>query len=161
MIGAVREWLTAIVVVTMLISVVQSLIPEGSIRKAASFTGGLVLLAALLRPVLGADLEKLDLDLSRYQEEVEQRQTALEETEEKELAARIAERTAAYISDKADTLGLTGEIRVKTRTGEAGVPLPWSVEVDCARSAELESWLEGELGIPKERQVWHGREGEN
>ena len=54
MIGAVRVWLTSIVMVTLLLSVAQTLIPEGTIRKIAGFTGGLILLVALLRPVLGA-----------------------------------------------------------------------------------------------------------
>ena len=37
MIGALREWLTSIVVVTLLLSVAQTLVPEGSIRRVASF----------------------------------------------------------------------------------------------------------------------------
>ena len=59
MMEAVREWLTSLVLVSLLLSVAQSLIPEGTLRRAASFTGGLILLFALLRPVLGADLEHL------------------------------------------------------------------------------------------------------
>lgn len=40
MMHAIQEWLAAVVVVAMLLSVVQVLIPEGPIRKIASFTGG-------------------------------------------------------------------------------------------------------------------------
>ena len=47
MIAAVREWLTSVVAVTLLLTVAQTLIPEGNIRKIAAFTGGLALLAAL------------------------------------------------------------------------------------------------------------------
>ena len=50
--GALREWLTSLVAVSMLLSVAQTLVPEGSIRKIASFTGGLILLVVLLRPLL-------------------------------------------------------------------------------------------------------------
>ena len=62
MVAALREWVTSVVLVTLLLSVAQTLIPEGSIRKIAVFTGGLILLTALLQPVLGADLSRLDLD---------------------------------------------------------------------------------------------------
>ena len=50
MIGALREWLTSIVVVTLLLSVAQALVPEGNICRVASFLGGLILLLTMLRP---------------------------------------------------------------------------------------------------------------
>ncbi|MDO4314814.1 MAG: stage III sporulation protein AF [Oscillospiraceae bacterium] len=155
MIGAVREWLTSIVVVTLLLSVAQTLIPEGSIRKIAAFTGGLILLAALLQPVLGTDLERLRLDFGDYERAVAQRQAELEVAGKEALVELIEERTAAYISDKADALGLRVEARVETETGDDGVPVPVSVRLDGPRSEELASYIEGELGIPRERQVWH------
>ena len=58
--GAIGVW------VAMLLTVAQTLMPEGTVRKIASFTGGLILLVALLQPVLGADLSRLDLDLDAY-----------------------------------------------------------------------------------------------
>ena len=48
---------------TMLLSLVQVLLPKGSVQKIASFTGGLLLLLALLRPLLGADVSDLLPDL--------------------------------------------------------------------------------------------------
>ena len=41
MITALREWLTGVVVVTMLLSVAQTLTPEGHLRRIVSFTGGI------------------------------------------------------------------------------------------------------------------------
>ena len=66
MMEAVRAWLTSVVLVSVLLSAAQSLIPPGTVRKAAGFTGGLILLLVLLRPVLGADLEHLELDFDHY-----------------------------------------------------------------------------------------------
>ena len=63
---AVREWLTAVVTVTLLLSVVQTLVPEGSLRKIAGFTGGLLLLAVLLRPVTEIDLSGLDSEMEDW-----------------------------------------------------------------------------------------------
>ncbi len=155
----VRQWLSSIVVVSLLLSVVQSLVPKGSLRRVASFLSGLVLLAVLLEPLPKLDLE--GLELRGLQEETEKVRRQLETEQETALKAGIAEQTEAYISDKAAALGLTVQARVETRTGGDGVPLPWSVEVEGGYAEELAQWIEAELDIPRERQVWHGREGES
>ena len=155
MIGAVREWLSAVVAVAMLLTVAQTLMPEGTVRKIASFTGGLILLVALLQPVLGADLSRLDLDLDAYAAAIQERQAELEAAGSTELTERIETQTAAYISDKADALGLTVTVRVETRPGEGGVPVPWSAEVTGPRSEALAAYMEQKLGIPRGRQIWH------
>ena len=157
MIGALREWLTSIVVVTLLLSVAQTLVPEGSVRRVASFIGGLILLAALLRPVLGADLERLRLDLDGYEQALQEAREELASSGETELTERIEERTAAYISDKADALGLEVAVQVEAAVGPDGVTLPEKAELTGPYSQELADFMTRELGIPAERQVWHER----
>lgn len=73
------------------------------------------------------------------------------------MAELIEERTAAYISDKAKALGLSVAVRVETKTGDGGVPAPWAVRLTGTESEALASYIEGELGIPRERQVWSER----
>lgn len=158
MIGAVRSWLTSIAAVTLMLTVVQTLVPEGTLRKISGFTGGLLLLAALLQPVLKTDLGRLRLDFSDYEAAIGERTAELDAAGKEELAAIIAGRTAAYISDKADALGVRVRVRVETEERE-GIPIPVSVELEGPWSAELSVWIEAELGIPAERQVWH--EGKN
>ena len=157
MMEAVRAWLTSVVLVSVLLSAAQSLIPPGTVRKAAGFTGGLILLLVLLRPVLGADLEHLELEFDHYQA----RQEELADTQTEAMASIIAEQTEAYILDKAGELGLEVTVRVETRTEGNGIPVPWSAELTGSWSQALASALETELGIPAERQVWHEREAEN
>ncbi len=159
MIGAVRSWLTSIAAVTLMLTVVQTLVPEGTLRKISGFTGGLLLLAALLQPVLKTDLGRLRLDFSDYEAAIGERAAELDAAGKEELAAIIAGRTAAYISDKADALGLRVTARVETEPGVDGTPLPASAELTGPYSRELADWIAGELGIPAERQVWH--EGKN
>lgn len=161
MMEAVRAWLTSVVLVSVLLSAAQSLIPPGTVRKAAGFTGGLILLLVLLRPVLGADLEHLELDFDHYQAAVEERQEELADTQTEAMASIIAEQTEAYILDKAGELGLEVTVRVETRTEGNGIPVPWSAELTGSWSQALASARETELGIPAERQVWHEREAEN
>ena len=159
MIGAVRSWLTSIAAVTLMLTVVQTMVPEGTLRKISGFTGGLLLLAALLQPVLKTDLGRLRLDFSDYEAAIGERAAELDAAGKEELAAIIAGRTAAYISDKADALGLRVTARVETEPGVDGTPLPASAELTGPYSRELADWITGELGIPAERQVWH--EGKN
>lgn len=159
MMGALREWLTSLVTVTLLLSVVQTLLPEGNLRKIGAFTGGLVLLAALLQPVLKTDLEELRLEFDDYEAAVAQRQAELTAAGDRELTALIETRTAAYISDKAEGLGLPVSVQVSAEKNEEGVPVPVSAEVTGPYSGALAVWIEEELGIPTERQVWH--EGKN
>ncbi len=84
-----------------------------------------------------AKLGAVRLALPDYAGEIERLQRQLEEENEAALAEGIAERTEAYISDKAASMGLAGACRVETRAGEDGIPLPWSVELEalCAVSA--------------------------
>ena len=119
------------------------------------------LILLLLRPVLGADLEHLELDFDHYQAAVEERQEELADTQTEAMASIIAEQTEAYILDKAGELGLEVTVRVETRTEGNGIPVPWSAELTGSWSQALASALETELGIPAERQVWHEREAEN
>lgn len=161
MIGAIRGWLLSIAAVTLFLTLVQLLTPEGTLRKIAGFTGGLLLLTALLRPLGQIDFGWLGLELSDYSEMIEEQTAELTRQEKETLAGRIAEQTAAYISDKADALGL-GNVtaQVKTAPGADGeTPIPDSAELTGPYSQALADWIAGELGIPAERQVWH--EGKN
>ena len=153
MMHAIQEWLAAVVVVAMLLSVVQVLIPEGPIRKIASFTGGLILMVTLLRPVLGMDLSRLELRLHTYEAAIQDRQQELEENGKTELAKLIEERTAAYISDKGAALGVNCHAVVETEL-RSGVPYPCAVTLDVERNETLAACIAADLGIGKEAQVW-------
>lgn len=154
MIETVRTWLTAVAAVTLLLSVVQQLVPPGSLRETASFAGGLILLTVLLQPLAALRGADLDLNFQDCRQAVEQQQTELEDRRQAELAALIESATAAYISDKADSMGLALEARVTAEAAD-GVPVPVRVTLTGEKSGELSRWLETELGIPAERQVWN------
>lgn len=155
MIGALREWLSSIVLVSVLLSVAQTLVPEGGIRRIASFTGGLILLITLFHPLLGTDLERLEFSVDFLQKEIEERQRELEKESRAELKELIERQTAAYISDKADALGISVQAQIHAETRPEGIPVPVSAELRGTYSEALSAYLERELGIPAERQVWH------
>ena len=160
MMEQLQQWLVGVVLVTVLLSVAQNLLPEGNLRQTISYVGGLILLVALLQPVGKVELENLFEEASAAIPEVEGMQMELEYRQQEELEQLIAQRTGAYIWAKAAELGLETEIQVETRIGEEGVPLPYRVEIGAPLSRELSRWLEAELGIPQERQVWQNGENE-
>lgn len=158
MMESLRTWLSSIVAVTLLIAMAESLVPEGTIRRVAGFTGGLVLLLALVRPVLAGGLPDLTLETEKWTAAIEEEQASLSRQGEDALAALIAERTASYIWDKGAALGLEVKANVETRTGEAGLPVPERVELEGPYSKELADYITHELNIPPERQVWNEQE---
>ena len=158
MMGAVREWLISLVTVSMLLSVVQQLLPEGSLRKVGMFIGGLVLLTVLLRPVFTVELEGLEWDWRAYHQELESRQQQLTKEHETEMAEFIEKQLAAYISDKAASLGLAVTAHIQVEKNEDGLPVPVGAVLNGELSAPLSDWIAAELGIPKEEQIWN--EGE-
>ena len=157
MLNTLRSWLTSVIMVTMLLSLVQVLLPQGSVQKIASFTGGLLLLLALLRPLLGADVSDLLPDLQQVQAEIEQRQEELQQVEAEHWEQSIAEKTEAYIWDKAAQIGWEGTVRVEVELSPEGLPVPSRLELSGPYCRELEQDLAQELGIPVERQVWNER----
>ena len=112
MMAAARAWLTAVVSVTLLLSVIQMLTPKGSLREITSFVGGLLLLTVLLRPLGSVDLSAVSLNLDAYRQTVEQRQAELEQEGQKELVGLIEAELESYISDKAADMGLTLRVQV-------------------------------------------------
>lgn len=161
MLTALRNWMTEILIASVFLSVAEKLVPEGSVRKIASMTGGLILLTVLVRPMAHFRSAGFQLDTENYAAAIQERQTELREENENALSELIEERTAAYISDKAAGLGLTVTVRVETEPGADGTPLPERVYLEGTKSEELSHWLAEELGIPAERQVWNGQETGN
>ena len=58
-----RQWLLGVVSCAFLVSLLDQLTPEGSVRKLARFSGGLVLILCMLRPLGTAEPWELALDL--------------------------------------------------------------------------------------------------
>lgn len=153
--GAVREWLGAVAAVSLLLAAARFLVPKGPFREIAAFIGGLILLLALLRPLPGMKGYDLSGRFSSYQAALDQRRDALIQERETEVKKYIEARTATYISDKAESMGLRLQIHVTAEDPGTGVPVPVRVEAEGPRSETLARWIEAELAIPEERQVWN------
>ena len=148
-----RQWLLGVIACAMLVSVVQQLCPEGGVRKLARFTGGLLLLCAMLRPLTTVELPGVDWDAGGYREAVARLELELGVAQENALSDGIAAELEADIEDKAESLGANVQAEVTMKT-EGGAPLPERVTLRGAYSAALAEAIEAELGVTKERQTW-------
>ena len=153
MIQALREWLVSIVMLSFLISLLRLFLPEGNLRKAGAFTGSLVLMAAILRPLVRLEPERFDWGLESYESAITERMEEFQANQETAFREMVAERSAEVIVEKAAELGAAVSVRVETRT-ENGTPLPQSVTLDGPWNAALSEWMRVALDIPPERQEW-------
>lgn len=153
-----REWIISVVAVSMLVGMVRLVIPAGSVGKLASFIGGLLLLLALLRPLPDIEPTALLPDVEMQQEAFAQRQGELTAEVQSQLEARIAEETAAYISNKARGMGMELSVRIETEINPEGIPVPAKAVLSGPYTQALAAYMEQELGIPAERQVWNEKE---
>ena len=148
-----RSWLLGVVACALLVSACEQLTDGGTMKKIVRFVGGMLLMLALLLPLLRIDLTDLAVTAGAYREAVAQLEEELGAQRQRELSARIAAQTGAYIEDKAASLGAS--IRAVVTTEErGGVPLPASVTLYGEENAEIGAYIERELGIAKEDQLW-------
>ena len=153
MIQAVREWLLSIIMTSFLISLLRVLLPEGNLRKIGAFTGSLVLLSAILRPLVRLEPEWPAWDMASYESEIAERMEELNGRQADAFRAQVADASAEMIQQKAAELGASVSAAVTVRT-ENETPLPWSVTLDGAWNAALSEWIRVALDIPPERQEW-------
>ena len=153
-----ESWVRALAAAGLFTGAVLTLSPGGRAGKVLRLVCALLLMAVLLSPLGRLDHRAYAEELSR-QRLLGRDLSARGEAESLRLMGSIIQRrTEAYILDKAAELKLpvTGA-QVTLASGEQ-VPYPWSAEIwleDAEGARALEEVLEGELGIPPRRQVWH------
>ena len=158
MIGVLSEWVRSLAVGAVFCGAVLLLAPEGKEKRAVKLTCTLMLTILLITPLRRLDARQLT-ELLTLQRTEESRLT--EDTDElsMEICSRIIrEETEEYIWDAAQRLGI-GKLGIRLRLKEThGLPCPWSIEltgeVTASQKEKLALLLEGELGIPEERQTW-------
>lgn len=134
-----------------LVSAAGQLCPEGALRRIARFTGGLLLLLAMLRPIARYEPGAAAWGAGGYRKAVARLERELAAERENAFRRGIAEQWEAYIEDKAGSLG--AEVRAEAELG-AGDGVPERVTLHGAYHEELSRFLASELGIAKEKQIW-------
>lgn len=154
MMDAVRQWLFSVVVISMLVSLVERWVPQGSLGRIVNFIGGLLLLLTILCPVMNLEDVTWNLELSAYQAEIATLEDSLSQSQQESWETGIQEATQAYILEKANALGVMCNVEVEVETGADGVPYPVSVKLDVPYNQALGTYIAQTLGIGEEGQRW-------
>lgn len=148
-----RDWLLGVTAAALAVALAQALTPEGTVKRVGRLVGGLLLLLAATRPLLGAQFPDW-----RELEALSPAMTAEEagESGQEVMRSLIAQKAGAYIVDKGQSLGLQCEARVGVAQDGSGWPVPWEAEISGTWTAEqkkaLSRAVEEDLGIPAQRQ---------
>lgn len=150
--AGIRQWLLGVVLAAFAGTLARQLASGTKGQTMVRLTAGLLLTLAILRPAAG--LRWRAPAAANLPERTEAQASGYRKNRQEALAAVIEEKTAAYIWDKANELGLSCEVRVTTAAGESGIPLPDAVTITGSYSAALAACIEKEVGIPAGKQTW-------
>ena len=149
------EWIRTLTGAALFCAIALTLCPKGRARQVLSLACACVMALALISPVVTADGGGLSRYFAGYNEAA---RTVIEDAEAAagQYQRRVIERECeAYISDRADALGIAlGSVSVTARWSEKGFWYPWECSLDGAYSDDLADSITGELGIDRERQNW-------
>lgn len=145
MMEMLQGWLLGLTAAALAVSLLTAMLPKGeTIRRIAGLAGGLILLLAVVQPLLRVRWEELTWRYETYQREMDRQTEAYQAAYADSLSGDIADRTAAYISEKAASLGIDCRVQVEVRT-EDGLPCPmgrrWTWKgIRCCRTTWRRSW---------------------
>ena len=158
MIQSLGQWVRTLAVGAVFCAAVLLLIPEGREKRAVKLACAAMLTVLLIRPLKELDAQKLTELLTAQKRRGDAISLETDDLSMELLSGIIREETEEYIWDAARRLGIS-ELGIRLRLKSGGeMPYPWSVEltgqVTEIQKEELSLLLEGELGIPQERQNW-------
>lgn len=152
--AGLRSWLLGIILTAFAGALARRITPPGKEQAMVRMVGALLLALALLKPLGSLPWTELSIEAGSFRGQAARQADTYRQNQQEELSAIIAEKTEAYIWDKALALGLDCVISVSVSAGESGIPLPDAVTITGAYSDELASWIEEGVGIPAEKQIW-------
>lgn len=155
--NGIREYLLQVCSAGFFTSLALAVLPNGKLHKIAKLTGALLLIMTVVRPLVSLDTEDLARSLTMFHMDMHQQQTGVEIPSRSILEQVIKQRCQAYISDKAEALGI--EISAEITLSEDGdYPYPVSVVLYSTATGSdqdhLKTIISQDLGIPPERQEW-------
>ena len=157
MMQAMRDYLMCVCIGSILLSLLQTLLPEGKYQKVLDFSGSIMLLLIVISPVVNLDASEILGTVSEYLNQDYKVDLEIVSNNQERIEQVIIDSCATYILDKAEMIGadITVVVRLDVKDN---VPYPTGVELSGAYNDQqkqiLSNILEQELGIPKEEQKW-------
>lgn len=157
----IRTWILSVTVSAIVIAAAEALMPEGSVKKAGRLTGGLILVLGVMQPLVSMDYGDLYDMVNTLPVGAVTRQEA-DAAAYDPMKGIIEQELATYIVDKAAELGASCTAVVVCAQGEDHVPVPQRTTVSGplteAQKAALSGYVEAELGVGRENQIYWNEE---
>jgi len=158
----IRSWILTVTVSAMLIALAEGLMPQGTVKRVAKLTGGLVLMLGILQPLVQMDYDELFIVANGLGEIAVESQEEQEMRNSEAMKTIIEKELSAYALDKAQTLGLGCTVSITCQLGENNVPYPDRAVIGGlsgeAQKQTMMRLLREELGIPDARQIYESSE---
>ena len=157
-----RNWIIGICVGALICSIARAIAPKGVSGSAVRLACGFITVALLVGPLREFDFEEYAFRIGEIRAEGGEYADEAISRGEENIKAVIEQRCEAYILDKAAELGIeNAAANVSAKITDGGkYPYPYSVELggeaDGEQRKRLNSFIEGELGVPDGRQYWSG-----
>lgn len=152
----IREIIISVTAVALICGIVTKLIHKGLLGSVMKLLAGIFMALSVVSPLLDlrlGDLKDFTLDI---QTNAAQIAAEGENSARLEIAAIISEQSAAYILDKAESLGV--ELTVQVTVSHEDWPVPSGVRLEGSVSpyakAVLSEYISETLGIEREEQQW-------
>lgn len=154
---AVKSYLLSVTAVSLLLALLQAILPNGAVKRTAALAGGLLVILAVVSPLAQLDYDSLAKSIARIQIETEALETGVSVGNRELMADIISERCQAYILDKAEQMGVMLQVEITVSQG-TGYPYPTEAvlrgTVTEAQRTALTAYIAENLGIPAESQTW-------
>ena len=153
-----RDCVREICILSIFCGAVISCCPECGAKKILCILETVVLMAVIVNALRNMDMSVYSVQLARFHER--ERELLQETNEIRNRLDRlvIEDEYASYVERKAETSGVfPDEIEIQARWSKEGLWIPASSRIRIKTEKEREQLsriLEGELGIPAERQEW-------
>lgn len=158
MIALVREWLLGITAAAILAALAEHMMPAGGVKQVGKLVCGLMLVAAVLRPLGSVDVTGFAMPTAYDTQYIQ----ALKADSDSRMKTIIEEELSAYSTDKAAQMGVPCRIRVVCALGEEGVFLPVSARLTGTAAQtqwdQIAQFLQTELGLDSAALTFSGEE---
>lgn len=150
------RYVLSLIGAALIAGILQSFVKEGSCARVLKILCGLFLMVTALKPLKDLQIPTLEDWTASWNTEAE---AAVREGEERyagEYGAVIRQRLEAYILDKAAQLGLSVQVQLTLTADYLPESALLTGQATRQQKQAMESILESDLGIPKEKQQWNG-----
>ena len=154
---SIKSYILSIVIASAVCAITTGLVNTNTFTgKICSMLGGVLLVVTVISPLIHIRFQSVKEYWSGISQESKQYVSEGESAAQQEVAAIIKTQTETYILDKANSMGLEIAVEVELDARNYSIPCGVQITGDASPYAKsiLCAYIEENLGIPKENQLW-------